>query len=569
MFAKGGHADKLAVLADVQSDNERLPITSTEEMIANAAAKASRECYALCDRARTVDAILDGIKEVCDRHTVPFPAGDIPREIIARSIDAIWWHRQLRKEVGRRFEHTAIKLGFTGLKTGPYISNESAAAQIKRNQQNAKLMEEITLQNELGQEYSMAELAALGTANKAIRLGELMTRMRGFEELAFDLGHIGMFWTITCPSKFHSVGGTNAKYNGATPRDAQKYLVEVWKRIRTAFQHAGVKCYGIRIAEPHVDGCPHWHMMLFVPPDQAEAMQEIITKYALAEDGNEKGAIKNRVKLVRIEAGKGTASGYIIKYISKNVAGVGVGDHKTRDGYTIVPDMFDGIELTPSERVTCWAQRWGIRQFQQIGGAPIGVWRELRRIKAETVRHAPEAIKDAWHAVQKIESDDPAIAKQADFATYVKAQGGPLIGRGACIKIAKKMQLVEGRYLTREEPKPAGIYHVSQMNAVYESVRYTWTVKEGKGVAVAVAVPWTGVNNCTFSEWYKETKQALKDQKIKICSADFVAEWKKQRCDGDDLQIDHAAMAAIDPQRRERIQTWMKKANCNGILSPS
>jgi hypothetical protein len=121
--------------------------------------------------------------------------------------------------------------------------------------------------------------------------------------VAQDLRHVGMFWTITCPSKFHSVGGTNEKYNGATPRDAQAYLVKVWAKMRAAQHRQGIQPYGFRIAEPHSDGCPHWHM-LFVAREHAEAMNEIIRAYALAEDGAEAGAEKNRAKLVAIEAAR-------------------------------------------------------------------------------------------------------------------------------------------------------------------------------------------------------------------------------------------------------------------------
>ena len=328
-----------------------------------------------------------------------------------------------------------------------------------------------------------------------------MTRIRGFEEVAEARRDVGVFWTQTCPSKFHSVGGTNPRYNGATPRDAQAYMVQVWARQRAALHRAGIRPYGFRIAEPHTDGCPHWHMLLFVGREHAERMEAIMRGYALAEDGDEPGADKNRVKVVRIEAGKGTAAGYIAKYVSKNIDGAGVGDHKAFESgstYIIAPDQFGNVEITPSQRVTYWSQVWGIRQFQQIGGAPVGVWRELRRVKADAIANAPDAIKAAHAACQKIESEDPAVNKQADFGAYMIAQGGPTVARRhLAVRIAARDVTIKGRYATYEQKKPAGVYASAFPLEVYESVRYRWTVEQKDGAGVAFDSPWTGVNNCT------------------------------------------------------------------------
>lgn len=501
------HQAKVDLIDRLLLDEDRIPLADENGQIAGereiwvAAEHATRAVSEFCYQLQTVDAILAAVAELCARRGIAPPTGDTDEERMARAVDKAWWRRHLRVEWKRRFEHTSIQLGLTYVRTDPYVSRETAIMQDAQNRANQALLEERIATNEHGQSFTVAELAAKGMANKANRRGELMTRIRGFEECADQLRHVGLFWTQTCPSKFHSVGGTNPKYNGATPRDAQAYMVQVWAKQRAALHREGVRPYGFRIAEPHSDGCPHWHLLLFVERDQADRMEEIMRQYALEEDGDEAGAQANRVKLVRIEAGKGTAAGYIAKYVSKNIDGHGVGDHKTFENgttYVLQPDLLGNLELTPSARVTYWSQVWGIRQFQQIGGAPIGVWRELRRIKEETVRTAPEEIKAAWRAVQKIEADDPSCTKQADFAAYLWAQGGPAVRRKElAVRLAARPVTIKGRYVTYEDEKPVGVYATDYPNEVWEGVHYRWTIEGFDRTAAVDLPPRTGVNNCT------------------------------------------------------------------------
>ncbi|EHC88106.1 Replication gene A protein, partial [Salmonella enterica subsp. enterica serovar Rubislaw str. A4-653] len=68
---------------------------------------------------------------------------------------------------------------------------------------------------------------------------ELTTRAAGFQDIADEMGLIGMFFTLTAPSSYHSTrikdGKRNDKYNGASPRKTQKYLCKVWSRVRAAW----------------------------------------------------------------------------------------------------------------------------------------------------------------------------------------------------------------------------------------------------------------------------------------------------------------------------------------------
>ncbi|TNC77529.1 replication endonuclease [Janthinobacterium lividum] len=463
---------------------------------------------------------LQIMEDECASYGIELPEFDEAADTIARLVDARWWRRQLRKRVGRAFEAGNIRLGYVNYHGEPYASTEAVLARLAQNRRNAAALAATLVQNENGQQFSIAELAEKTTANKAIRRGELMLRINGFEQIARECGDQGIFITWTCPSRFHAMqhsGKANDKFDGSTPREANAYLGKMTALCRSALARRGIGLYGFRIAEPHHDGCPHWHLLLFVRPtaryktphlqDVASRAIRIMKRYAWRVDRGEPGAFQRRLDVKRIDWSKGSAAGYIAKYVAKNIDGVA--EHKTKEGYVVTADTEGDVELTPSARVEAWASRWGIRQFQQWGGAPVTVWRELRRIEENMLNEAPAAMLLAWDAVQKIDGE-----KRACWAKYLRAQGGALVPRKELvITLAKDEKTVIGRYGETQRITPYGVRCSDLIGVVFKSVRHTWTPVQatgGRGVAVGVAVPRTRVNNCTQTvQVTPETLQAL------------------------------------------------------------
>lgn len=455
---------------------------------------------------------------------------------VARLACPIWWRRQLRKVQAKHVEGAAIALGYVNRSKDVYVSNESVLRRAQQNARNAATLEGTTAINEDGQEYTLAELAATGPANKAIRRAELMTRIAGFEHIAVAMGHIGLFLTITCPSRMHkwrtSKGGVfeNPKYDGTLPNEAQGHLARVWARIRAALARRGINQYGFRIAEPNHDGTPHWHILVFLEPryrgdDSRDAVRRfcaVVRRYALGKgmDRTERGAKAHRVDFKPIEAGKGTAAGYIAKYVAKNI-----------DGFALQTDLCGGVEMvadsaTTAHRVETWASTWGIRQFQQIGGPPVGPWRELRRVQ-EMPAAAPQAMRDAHRAVNKITGETDlgdGANKAASWADYVNAQGGIHCGRDYIVRVAMRQVDGVGRYGDTLPDKPCGVEVkpttelitrgfglVAQITVhwIVESVRKVWTIVRSAGKFSAQGAkpfaPWTCVNNCTQAKEKEST----------------------------------------------------------------
>lgn len=420
-----------------------------------------------------------------------------PRKIesgLLRMMAADWWRVRLKRLRDLRREHMAIAVGQVQKSASAYVSRSTMAEWVEQKRRNREFFKAFELENQDGERVSLEDMVNGSNANPAIRRCELMVRMRGFEDLANEMGCVGEFYTITAPSKYHAVyhgGGFVANWNGASPRQTQKYLCSVWAKARAALARAGINVFGFRVVEPHHDGTPHWHVLLFMLPQDVEQVRDILCYYARLEDSEtlqSQEALKARFHAEPIDPAKGSATGYIAKYISKNIDGYALGEDE--DGET------GGNARDMAKAVTAWASRWRIRQFQQIGGAPVTVWRELRRI--ESGLELPNKMMDAV-----LEAAD-----SGDWAAYTKAQGGALVERSE-LRIRLTYQITEmGNLYAEDVQRIQGIYSpLLGLESLICTRLVKWQIvpKLAESAAQAGGLAFSGgnaaarssVNNCT------------------------------------------------------------------------
>nr|WP_319552560.1 replication endonuclease [uncultured Vibrio sp.] len=345
--------------------------------------------------------------------------------LVNRALDEHWLVRQLRRKCAYEVECVARDLALVQRRKQVYCSDFSLHRQRDRNSSNRIALDNTVAydENDLSNFFTLSELSAKSVSNPEVRRAEMFVRLRGFEEIAQESNHDAVFFTVTAPSRFHCVsnGIVNPNWINADKPDAKQahaHLMSVWSQLRKFLDKNKIKVYGMRIVEPHQDGTPHHHLLLFMEKAHRKLVINEFRRLAMADSPEEKGAKKFRFKAEVIDWSQGSAVGYVAKYLSKNI-----------DGQHIDSDK--GSSLTGSdaaERVVTWARVNQIRQFQFIGGPSVTVWREMRRLREE-FKEDDALFTDLNQDEHFLLESVRRAADEGDWKAFCYAMGGVFVKR--------------------------------------------------------------------------------------------------------------------------------------------
>ncbi|MFH3158240.1 replication endonuclease [Citrobacter portucalensis] len=430
------------------------------------------------------------------RRRKPVPYELIPPSL-ARMLCADWWYRKLWQMRCEWREEQLRAVCLVNKKASPYVSYEAVIHKREQRRKSLEFFRSHELVNEDGDTLDMEDVVNASNSNPAHRRNEMMACVKGLELIAEMRGDCAVFYTITCPSRFHATlnnGRPNPKWTSATVRQSSVYLVDTFAAFRKAMHKAGLRWYGVRVAEPHHDGTVHWHLLCFMRKKDRRSITAMLRKFAIREDREELGTNTGpRFKSELINPRKGTPTSYIAKYISKNIDGRGLAKEISKETGRSLRDS--------SEHVSAWASLHRVQQFRFFGIPGRQAYRELRLLASQAARVQGER-KAGAPVLDNPRLDAVLAAADAGcFATYIMKQGGVLVPR--------KHHLVRTAYELNDEPSAYGdhgirIYGIWSpitdgricTHAVkWKKVRKSVDVQEAAADQGACA-PWTRGNNC-------------------------------------------------------------------------
>ncbi|MBJ9854131.1 replication endonuclease [Citrobacter freundii] len=445
------------------------------------------------------------------RRRKPVPYELIPPSL-ARMLCADWWYRKLWQMRCEWREEQLRAVCLVNKKASPYVSYEAVIHKREQRRKSLEFFKSHELVNADGDTLDMEEVVNASNSNPAHRRNEMMACVKGLELIAEMRSDCAVFYTITCPSRFHATlnnGRPNPKWTSETVRQSSDYLVETFAAFRKAMHKTGLRWYGVRVAEPHHDGTVHWHLLCFMRKKDRRSITALLRKFAIREDREELGTNTGpRFKSELINPRKGTPTSYIAKYISKNIDGRGLAKEISKETGRSLRDS--------AEHVTAWASLHRVQQFRFFGIPGRQAYRELRLLAGQAGRSQGDK-KAGAPVLENARLDAVLAAADAGcFATYIMKQGGVLVPR--------KHHLVRTAYELNDELSAYGdhgirIYGIWSpivegricTHAIkWKMVRKAVDVQEATADQGACA-PWTRGNNCPPVENLSQTGGDLPD----------------------------------------------------------
>lgn len=442
----------------------------------------------------------------------PIPYDLIPGAL-TRMCCAEWWYLKLWRLRCEWREAQLRAVCLVHKHASVYVSYDAIIHKREQRRKALEFFKAHNIVNDDGLTLDMESVIEASNSNLKNRRNEMMACVKGLELLAEMRHDCAMFYTITCPSKYHATlrnGKPNPKWNLTTPRESSDYLVNLFAGIRKKLSREDLRWYGIRVAEPHHDGTTHWHLLCFMRKKDRKAITKIMRDFAIRDDRAELGNdIKPRFQAELITKRKGTPTAYIAKYIAKNIDGANLPRTAKNQSKESGKQFRDTVE-----NVATWASLHRVQQFRFFGIPSRQAYRELRLLAGQLTRNLAQQKKTNKGPLlaDKQMDDVLAAADVGCFATYIAKQGGVLIPR--------QYHIVRTAYTLSDQPNDYGefgqrIYgvwspqrgeqsrictHIDNWQRVRKTPGQEDAAIKIQGVGVSSfggnAAPWTRGNNC-------------------------------------------------------------------------
>lgn len=285
-----------------------------------------------------------------------------------------------------RLEFEAKTRAVGGTTDIDYCSDETVKYIRRRDEKNAEFLKRRSvLVKETG---ALINLHDLHLKQAERKFNESYYIIKNLEAIAIERGLMPHMLTLTAPANYHpNPMNGRSSFDQTSSYDSQKYLSRTWAKLRALLNKRGIpfsleKCFGVRTAELHKDGCVHWHILMFIDPTIIEAFQSCLDFYFTSRQADVK------------EIDGVAAATYVLKYIGKTVDTTKLGrtDLYDEQGDKIRKNQ-DLSTIADVERVRAGIRAMGIRQMQYYGiEGSLTLFRALNKI-TDSIANLPMSVR--------------------------------------------------------------------------------------------------------------------------------------------------------------------------------
>jgi hypothetical protein len=318
-------------------------------------------------RLTTDPDTLRAIADAEHAYGIRAPEGATLEGKIARLTCPLFWRRQIKKRVLSARENHAAQNKRVGARTGSLYIDDFTCQMIEECDRAAseRLQATTVVNTQTGETTSLLELAE---AAKVGRVAEIYTMCKGLDTRAKNLGWTWCMTTLKLPGEYHPNPENGARnYAGFTFEQMHQRLNRTWHLIRTQARNRGIDIMGLRVSEPHRDGTPHAHIVVYMDPAHRADWEELVEQYAPGHQSDFSWCRSSS------EGPVANSASYLLKYVVKAVAT----DNKHLDKLT--PEQREELRDHITPRVIMKRRAHGWRAYQFFGiKSSMTSWRLMR-----------------------------------------------------------------------------------------------------------------------------------------------------------------------------------------------